>query len=143
VPLVLIGLAHQLMVPDVAFPGAVDVPPAAAAVVLPLLAVVLLLLLLHPAAASAPTATRAPSCPILVKRLAYLCEPARAMHPPTISSRSITICNNPRGLRLRESFLGQAGRLRAVSLANARPLAVPRPSDASHGIQPSRMIWVS
>jgi len=78
---VLIGLAHQAIVPDVALPGADDDPPAAGAVVLPV--VPLLLLLLHPAAASAPTApTRAASCQLRRERLvAYLLDLARAMCP--------------------------------------------------------------
>src|SRR5271168_2764567 len=67
-PLVLIGLAHQLIVPDVALPGAVDVPLATDAVLLLVALVPLLLLLLQPAAVSAPTATRAPTCQVLVKR---------------------------------------------------------------------------
>ncbi len=44
----LIGLAHQLMMPDVALPGADDEPPVTGAVLLP---VPLLLLLLTAAAA--------------------------------------------------------------------------------------------
>jgi len=79
---VLIGLAHQAIVPDVALPGADDDPPAAGAVVLPVVPL-LLLLLLHPAAASAPTApTRAASCQLRRERLvAYLLDLARAMCP--------------------------------------------------------------
>jgi hypothetical protein len=83
-PLVLIGLAHQLMVPAVALPGAVDDPPAGNAV-LELVAVlpVVLLLLLQPAAASAPAATSAATRQILVERLAALLRHgARAMNPP-------------------------------------------------------------
>src|SRR5262245_23206250 len=63
--LVVIGLAHQVIEPDVALPAALDVPPAGAVadpVPVLVLVVVLLLLLLQPAAASAPTApTRAAS----------------------------------------------------------------------------------
>src|SRR5580700_11535803 len=56
-PLVLIGLAHQLTVPEVALPGADDDPPATGAVLPPVpLLLLLLLLLLQPATASAPTA---------------------------------------------------------------------------------------
>jgi hypothetical protein len=61
------------------------VPPDGAVVV----PVLVLLLLLQPAAASAPTApTRAASCQLLMeRRAAYLRDLARAMRPPTCSSR--------------------------------------------------------
>ena len=69
-PLVLIGLAHQVMVPDVALPGAADVPLDGLVVVVPVVPL-LLLLLPQPAAASAPTApTRAASCQLRRERLA-------------------------------------------------------------------------
>src|SRR5271168_787260 len=55
-PLVLIGLAHQLTVPDVALPAADDDPPATGAVLPPVPLLLLVLLLLQPATASAPTA---------------------------------------------------------------------------------------
>src|SRR5271165_4677913 len=92
--LVVIGLAHQVIEPDVAVPGAADVPPAGV-VAVPLLLLLLLLLLLQPATASAPTApTRAASCQLLMERRAVcLRDCARAMRPPTYSSRSITLCN--------------------------------------------------
>src|SRR5215469_1386316 len=88
--LLVIGLAHQVIEPDVAVPAAEDEPPAGAEAV-PVLVVVGLLLLLQPAAASAPTApSRAASCQLLTERLAaYLRDFARAMRPPTYSSRSI------------------------------------------------------
>jgi hypothetical protein len=93
--LVVIGLAHQVIEPDVAVPGADDVPPdgAVVPVLVPLL--LLLLLLLQPATASAPTApTIAASCQLLMeRRAACLRDFARAMRPPTYSSRSITLCN--------------------------------------------------
>src|SRR5215472_15778902 len=64
-PPALIGLAHQLIEPDVALPGADEEPPAGAPVlvpVLPVLGPLLLPLLLQPARASAPvTPTRAVS----------------------------------------------------------------------------------
>src|SRR5215469_5951113 len=97
--LVVIGLAHQLMEPDVALPAADDEPPAGAeAVPVPVLVAVGLLLLLQPAAASAPTApTMTASCQVLMeRRAAYLRDFARAMRPPTYSSRSITLCNSYR-----------------------------------------------
>jgi hypothetical protein len=67
VPLVLIGLAHQLTVPDVALPGAAPADAGALALeVLTLPVLPLVLLLLQPAAASAPTApTRAANCQLL------------------------------------------------------------------------------
>src|SRR6202167_1533762 len=70
-PLVLIGLAHQSIVPDVALPGAADVPLAGNAVlelVVPLALVPLLLLLLQPAMASAPTAPARATTPQLLGR---------------------------------------------------------------------------
>jgi hypothetical protein len=87
-PLVLIGLAHQVMVPDVALPGGDDVPLAGNAVlelVLVPLLLLLLPLLLQPATASAPTApTRAASCQLLMERFAeYLREDAPIILPPT------------------------------------------------------------
>src|SRR6516162_8480631 len=99
--LVVIGLAHQLMEPDVALPAADDEPPAGAEalpVLVPVLVAVGLLLLLQPAAASAPTApTMTASCQVLMeRRAAYLRDSARAMRPPTYSSRSITLCNSYR-----------------------------------------------
>ena len=143
VPLVLIGLAHQLMVPDVAFPGAVDVPLAGVllAAVVPLL----LPLLLQPAAASAPTAISAATCQVLVERLAAnLRDLARAMYPPTRSSRSITLCNTARGLTA--ALLVSGTRLagpRAASPWLCQALAVPCPARRQPSAQPSRMIWVS
>jgi hypothetical protein len=95
--LLVIGLAHQVIEPDVALPAADDEPPAGAEAVPVLVGLLLLLLLLlQPAAASAPTApTRVASCQLLMERLAaYLRDFARAMRPPTYSSRSITLCNN-------------------------------------------------
>jgi hypothetical protein len=86
--LVVIGLAHQVIEPDVALPAALEAPPAGAVAdpdpVL-VLVVVLLLLLLQPAAASAPAApTRAASCQLLTERpAACLREPARLILPPT------------------------------------------------------------
>ena len=83
-PLVLIGLAHQAMVPDVALPGAAEVPLDGLVVVVPVVPLLLLLLLLlQPAAAIAPTApTRAASCQLRRERLAaYLLDLARAMCP--------------------------------------------------------------
>src|SRR5215469_14602153 len=53
-PLVLIGLAHQLTVPDVALPAADDEPPDTGALLVLVPVPLLLLLLLQPAAASAP-----------------------------------------------------------------------------------------
>jgi hypothetical protein len=87
--LVVIGLAHQLMEPDVALPGADDVPPAGAVALPPAVPLVVVLLLLQPAAASAPTApTMTASCQVLMeRRAAYLRDSARAMRPPTYSSR--------------------------------------------------------
>src|SRR6516165_249380 len=95
--LVVIGLAHQLMEPDVALPAGDDEPPAGAEAA-PVLVAVGLLLLLQPAAASAPTApTMTASCQVLMeRRAAYLRDFARAMRPPTYSSRSITLCNSYR-----------------------------------------------
>jgi hypothetical protein len=83
--LLVIGLAHQVIEPDVAEPAAEDEPPAGAEAVPVLVVVGLLLLLLQPAAASAPTApSRAASCQLLTERLAaYLRDFARAMRPPT------------------------------------------------------------
>jgi hypothetical protein len=82
--LLVIGLAHQVIEPDVALPAADDEPPAGAEAV-PVLVPVVVLLLLQPAAASAPTApTMAASCQLLMERLlAYLRDSARAMLPPT------------------------------------------------------------
>ena len=84
-PLVLIGLAHQLMVPDVALPGAADVPLDGSAVLVLVLraAGLLLLLLLQPATASAPTApARAASCQPLSRRDEYLTDLCRAIDAP-------------------------------------------------------------
>ena len=80
----LIGLAHQLTVPDVALPAADDEPPDTGALLVPV-ALVLGLLLLQPAAASAPTApSRAANCHLLMERLAeYVRDVARAILPPT------------------------------------------------------------
>src|SRR5690348_13335786 len=80
----LIGLADQVIVPDVALPGADDVPPAGKAVlllVLPVPALLLLPLLLQPARAIAPAApTTAVSCQPLRERLSgHLRDP---MCPP-------------------------------------------------------------
>jgi hypothetical protein len=85
--LVVIGLAHQVIEPDVALPAAVE-PPAdavAAPVVVPAVVPLGLLLLLQPATASAPTApTMAASCQLLMERLlANLRDSALAMLPPT------------------------------------------------------------
>jgi hypothetical protein len=80
-PLALIGLAHQLIVPDVAFPGADDDPLAGNAVLeLELVLVLLVVLLLQPDTASAPTRPgRAASCQLVTERLAaYL----RDLAPP-------------------------------------------------------------
>jgi hypothetical protein len=92
-PLVLIGLAHQLIVPDVALPGADDDPPDTGGVLLPLLlalpALLLLLELLpQPATASAPTApARAASCqPRSRARPGFLGDPVLVMSSPTESS---------------------------------------------------------
>jgi hypothetical protein len=90
-PLVLIGLAHQVMVPDVALPGADDDPLAGKAVLeLELVPVPPLLLLLPPlllqlVRASAPTApTSAASCQLLMERFAGdLREVAPTILPPT------------------------------------------------------------
>jgi hypothetical protein len=84
-PLVLIGLAHQLMVPDVALPGADDDPLAGNAVLeLVLVALLLLLLLLlQPATARAPTAPAKPtSCQPLNRRDEYPTDPCRVIHAP-------------------------------------------------------------
>jgi hypothetical protein len=83
---VLIGLAHQVMAPDVALPGADDDPPAAGAV-LPLVPL-LLVLLLQPATASAPTApAKAASCQPLGRALpGFPGDPVRVMSSPTKSS---------------------------------------------------------
>src|SRR5271156_4870294 len=74
-PLVLIGLAHQLIVPDGALPRATDVPrDGNAALELVVLAAGLLLLLLQPATASAPAApAMAASCQLLSRRDECLC----------------------------------------------------------------------
>jgi hypothetical protein len=100
---VLIGLAHQSMVPDVALPGAVDDPLAGSAVlellVLVLVPVLLLLLLLlQPATASAPTdPARATSCQPLSRRDEYPNDLCRAIDAPlpgdghhTAATRSCT-----------------------------------------------------
>src|ERR1700751_5961040 len=80
-PLVLIGLAHQLMVPDVALPGADDDPPAAGAVLPPLGR--LLLRLLHPPTARAPPApARAASRQPLGRRDEYFTDLCRAIDAP-------------------------------------------------------------
>src|SRR5690242_7818524 len=79
----LIGLADQVIVPDVALPGADDVPPAGAPVLVPVLpdGGLLVPLLLQPARAIAPAApTTAVSCQPLRERLpGYLRDP---MYPP-------------------------------------------------------------
>jgi hypothetical protein len=79
----LIGLADQVIVPDVALPGAADVPPAAVLVPVAVLVAppVPVPLLLQPARAIAPAApTTAVSCQPLRERLpGYLRDP---MCPP-------------------------------------------------------------
>jgi hypothetical protein len=81
----LIGLADQVIVPDVALPGADDVPPAGALVLVLVLVLpappVVVPLLLQPARAIAPAApTTAVSCQPLRERLpGYLRDP---MCPP-------------------------------------------------------------
>jgi hypothetical protein len=84
-PLVLIGLAHQLMLPDVALPGADDDPPATGAVLPAVAPLLLLVLLLQPATASAPTApARAASCQPLGRALpGFLGDPEHVMSSPT------------------------------------------------------------
>jgi len=112
-PLVLIGLAHQVMLPDVALPGADDDPPDTGAVLPPAPALLLLPLLLQPATARAPTAPAiAASCQFLSRRDEYPTDLCRAIDAPltgdgrhTATTRSCT----PAKCQATTTWHGQAG----------------------------------